>query len=157
MFLGQHWPHRWCVVEVPTLGQQQYFNCWNFSVDPMLGQNSTPTMTCCITQRWPNYCLLSGVSLEVRRLTKVWLLPDWESPRLEKFSLCPGLSFGHQNSWGFPTIKILTISLISYRILLRAWPNDYGTSMGRELVLNWLDRENFVQQTQKWLQLSFIL
>ena len=27
-----------CIVEVPTLGQQQGFNCWNFSVGPMLDQ-----------------------------------------------------------------------------------------------------------------------
>ena len=42
--LGHHWPHNsksivaWCVVEGQTLDQQHYFNCWNFSVGPMLGQ-----------------------------------------------------------------------------------------------------------------------
>ena len=28
--------HRWCFVIVVTLGQEQYFNCWNFSVWRML-------------------------------------------------------------------------------------------------------------------------
>ena len=30
--------HRWCVVVVPTLGQQQYVHCWNLSFGSMLGQ-----------------------------------------------------------------------------------------------------------------------
>ena len=70
MFWGQHWPHRWCVVEVPKLGQQQYFNCWNFSVGPILGQcqhanNDVLPTTPTITQCWPNDCLLSGITCTV--------------------------------------------------------------------------------------------
>ena len=39
--------HRWCVVEVPTLGQQQYFTCCNFSVGPMSARQQWhyPTLT----------------------------------------------------------------------------------------------------------------
>ena len=63
MFSGQHWPHNskstvdQCVVEVPTLGQHQYFNRWNLSVGPMIGQcqhanndvlPTTPTITQCL-------------------------------------------------------------------------------------------------------------
>ena len=55
---------RWCIVKGPTLGQQQYSNCWNFSVGPMLGQcqhanNDVLPTTPTITQPWPNDCLLS--------------------------------------------------------------------------------------------------
>ena len=65
--------HRWYVVVVPTSGQQQY-NCWNFSVGPMLVQcqhannNVLPT-TPTITQRLPYDCLLSGFCLCYEDLT----------------------------------------------------------------------------------------
>ena len=38
---GHHWPHylkKANVVVKPTLGQQQYSNCLNFSVEPMFAQ-----------------------------------------------------------------------------------------------------------------------
>ena len=49
---------------MPTLGQQQYFNCWNLSDGPMLGQwqhanNDMLPTTPTITQRWPNDRLLA--------------------------------------------------------------------------------------------------
>ena len=34
---------------------------------------------------------------------------------------------------------------------------DYGTNVGRGFVLDWLDCENLLQLTQKWVQLSTIL
>ena len=47
--LKHHW---WWVVVLPKLGKQQYFNCWNYSVEPILGQcqqtnnNVLPTTPC---------------------------------------------------------------------------------------------------------------
>ena len=68
MFVPQLKIHRWCVVEVPALGQQQYLYYWNFNVGPLLGQcqhanNDVLPTTPTITQRWPNDCLLSGYAL----------------------------------------------------------------------------------------------
>ena len=56
MFAPQLKIHSWCVVEVPTLGQQQYFNFWNFSVGPILGQCQLANndRRVAITHCWPN-------------------------------------------------------------------------------------------------------